>query len=219
MSPERVREARRRWQLLWNRLGVPSPDDVRDAVIAEYQAPHRHDHTLDHVLDCLEILDRHRGLAERPLEIELAIWFRDAVYDTRRDDNESASADWAIEALRSAGLATAPIDRVKRMILATCDHESDTDADGRLMLDIDLSILGRAPDRFQEYEAQVRSEFDWVREDAFRAGRLEVLSTFLERTRLFSTDALFEVYEAQARSNLERSVAQLSPSLATSSTP
>jgi predicted metal-dependent HD superfamily phosphohydrolase len=32
--------------------------------------------------------------------MELAIWFHDAVYDTRRSDNEEESAAWSIKILR-----------------------------------------------------------------------------------------------------------------------
>lgn len=93
MSPDTRRaDARRRWQGLWVRLGLAPPDGAIDALLAEYEAAHRHYHNLNHVLDCLELLDRHRHLAKRPAEVELAIWFHDAVYDTRRDDNEAASA-------------------------------------------------------------------------------------------------------------------------------
>lgn len=96
------------------------------------------------------------------------------------------------------------------MILATSHHVT-RELDDQLMLDIDLSILGREPAAFLEYEDQVRREFSWVPEHAFRAGRLKVLSGFLERPRIFSTVELHADYEQQARANLEMSVARLSP--------
>ena len=207
---QRVTDARRRWQDLWARLGGAPPDGVLDALLAAYGATDRHYHTLDHVLDCLEVLDRYEHLAKKRVEVELAIWFHDAVYDTRRDDNEQASADWSARVLRSTGVAPEPVERVERMILATRHHAAHGSPDDQLMLDIDLSILGRAPARFSEYEEQVRREFSWVPGDAFRAGRLKVLSGFLERPRIFSTVELHSAYELQARTNLATSVARLS---------
>ena len=34
--------------------------------------------------------------ASQPDAIELAIWFHDAIYDSRKSDNEASSADWRI---------------------------------------------------------------------------------------------------------------------------
>ena len=77
-------------------------------------------------------------------------------------------------------------------------------------MDIDLSILGQSEDRFDTYERQVREEYEWVTEDAFVAGRLAILKLFLERPTIYSTPFFRTRYEAQARRNLNRSLAQLS---------
>jgi len=40
-----------------------------------------------------------------PAEVELAIWFHDAIYDLWRTDNEARSADWTRDAIVAAGLS------------------------------------------------------------------------------------------------------------------
>ena len=76
-----------------------------------------------------------------------------------------------------------------------------------MMLDVDLAILGAAPGRFDEYERQIRAEYAHVPEAEFRAGRRKVLQGFVERERIYVTDAFHDALEARARANLQRSLA------------
>jgi len=62
---------------------------------------------------------------------------------------------------------------------------------------------------FGEYERQIRSEYSWVPEDAFVKGRSAILSSFLSRPRIYSTDFFYGKYEKTARENLARSISQL----------
>ena len=78
-----------------------------------------------------------------------------------------------------------------------------------LLADIDLSILGATAERFDEYEVQVRQEYAWVPGPLFRRKRGAILQAFLARPSLYSTPWLRGRFEAQARSNLQRSVARL----------
>jgi predicted metal-dependent HD superfamily phosphohydrolase len=79
----------------------------------------------------------------------------------------------------------------------------------RLLVDIDLSILGATPERFDEYEVQVRQEYAWVPGPLFRRKRGEILQAFLVRPSIYSMPWFRQRLEAQARSNLQRSVARL----------
>jgi predicted metal-dependent HD superfamily phosphohydrolase len=58
--------------------------------------------------------------------------------------------------------------------------------DAKLLTDIDLSILGADPARFDEYEEQVRKEYEWVAPEAFRTGRGRILAQFLGRPAIYS---------------------------------
>ncbi len=76
-------------------------------------------------------------------------------------------------------------------------------------MDIDLSILGRDEQTFEEYEKGVRMEYGWVHEDSFRKGRTEILNGFLERDSIYQTGYFREKYEEKARDNLRHSISLL----------
>ena len=72
-----------------------------------------------------------------------------------------------------------------------------------------LGILGAAPERFDEYEGQVREEYGWVPGFLFRSTRRRILDGFLARPRIYATDHLHERREESARANLRRSIERL----------
>ncbi|HEY9014053.1 MAG TPA: hypothetical protein VIM84_03190, partial [Gemmatimonadales bacterium] len=84
------------------------------------------------------------------------------------------------------------------------------DPDARLLCDIDLSILGRDPSRFEQFEQQIRQEYARVPELLYRNGRSRILSGFLQRASIYQTPAFVAEYETQARRNLEGALVRLS---------
>ena len=199
-----------RWAECWRELGAAPPNDVLAALLAKYAEPHRAYHTQRHLEECFAALDALRPLAVQRAEVELALWFHDAVYDTRRNDNEALSAQWAERTARDAGLGAGAAARVRELVLVTRHDGVPADDDARLLVDIDLGILGAEPARFEEYEAQVRFEYAWVPEQSFRAERARILRSFLARPAIFSTERVRAEREARARDNLARSIARLS---------
>jgi len=81
--------------------------------------------------------------------------------------------------------------------------------DARRLVDIDISILGQSEDRFDEYELQVRKEYSWVDEDAFRAARRKILEIMNDGQTIYLTPFFIKKYEEQARRNIARSLARL----------
>jgi len=101
------------WQQMWARLGAAAADgSIFDRLIACYAEPHRRYHTVRHLDECFAKFQELRTEADHPQEIELALWFHDAVYDTRRQDNEARSADWARATVRAANLPAVVGERV-----------------------------------------------------------------------------------------------------------
>ena len=195
---------------MWRQLGAANPDPrLHGELIARYSEPHRRYHTVRHLDECFERLDEIRSLARHPAEIELALWFHDAIYDVKRHDNEEKSADWARASATAAGVAADACERVYSLILSTRHQAAANGVDAEILVDIDLSILGAVLVRFDEYERQVREEYSWVPDFLFRRERKAILKEFLARPRIFSTTHFRDRYEQQARSNIERSLERL----------
>ncbi|MFD1983218.1 hypothetical protein ACFSOZ_11115 [Mesorhizobium newzealandense] len=189
-------------------------DPLKRVLSALYSAKDRHYHNLAHIEAMLALAGDYRGLLDDPEAVEAAIWFHDAVYDSRAKDNEAQSA--ALAEKKLAGRTEAGrLNRISAMIVATATHllplfEDATAArDAGLFLDMDLSILGAAPDAFDAYERAVRREYAWVEEPMWRAGRSAVLKNFLARPHIFHTEEFRQRFELQARANMARSLEAL----------
>ncbi|MGH7351804.1 MAG: HD domain-containing protein [Candidatus Methylomirabilales bacterium] len=191
-------------------MGASATDEVLlHDLTARYSEPHRKYHTLQHLDECFERLAEIKTEAVHPEEVEFALWFHDAVYDTKRQDNEVKSADWARSTVLAANLHTAVAERVHALVMATRHNAVPSGTDERILVDVDLSILGAKPERFDEYDNQIREEYSWVPGIVFRSKRRAILKEFLARPTIFSTQKFIDAYEVLARENLERSIEQL----------
>lgn len=187
-------------------------ESLKTELSAVYRGPDRHYHGLGHIAVLLALLDEHRTEIADPEAVEAAIWFHDAIYDSRRNDNEARSAILAAQKL--SGVDPQRLSRIVAMIEATATHalpdlSGQARQDAALFLDMDLAILGSEPALFDAYEVAVRREYEWVGEPAWRSGRAAVLRRFLERPAIFHTEAFRQLYEHQARANIARSLAAL----------
>lgn len=200
------------WKATWQELGVPITPALRSAyddLIARYSEPHRKYHTVRHLDECFAKLEAIRAVADRPAEVEVALWFHDAIYEIRSSENEAKSADLAAEVVRNAGKPTDSVERISDLIMATRHAAAPDGTDARVLVDVDLSILGERPERFDEYERQVREEYSWVPEALFKRERKKILEEFLARPAIFNTEHFRDCYEGQARANLKRSLHRL----------
>ncbi len=209
MAADTADDLARSWRRAWRALGAAGDgSEVRDALVAAYDEPHRSYHALQHLRECIDRFDGCRDLAEHPGEVEIALWFHDAVYDARRSDNEQRSAEWAKRALVAAAVSADAVARVAALVLATRHSQATpTGADEQLLVDVDLAILGAEPARFAEYEQQIRREYAHVPEAEFRARRSAVLAGFLARDPIYGTPRLRAALEPRARTNLALAIA------------
>lgn len=195
--------------------GAPPIDEaLKRELTVLYRDGSRHYHGIEHIEALLALAEEYRPLLSDPQAVEAAIWFHDAIYDSQAKDNEAQSADLAARRL-SGKLEATRLDRIVTMIRATAKHElprlesAAASRDAALFLDMDMSILGAAPDVFDTYEAAVRKEYAWVAQSAWTAGRSAVLHSFLERPSIYLTEEFRDRFETQARENISRSLSAL----------
>jgi predicted metal-dependent HD superfamily phosphohydrolase len=197
-----------RWEHTWRALGAPADAAERDSLMARYAEPQRRYHTLRHLDECFARVERVHALAERPGELDLALWYHDAVYDPHASDNEALSAELAVHAMQRAGLAADARERVRALIMATRHDTPPAPGDAALLVDTDLGVLAAEPERFDEYEREIRAEYAWVPGPIFRGKRRDVLRGFLARERIYASGA-FDADERRARANIARSLEAL----------
>lgn len=203
---------------LWRRDLPPDVDPVAADhagadLVARWGQPHRHYHDLTHLGSVLAVVDEHAGWASDVSAVRLAAWFHDAVYAPRRDDNERASAALARAVLRRLGVDPARVDEVVRLVRLTERHNpAPGDRNGELLCDADLSVLAGEPAAYRQYVARIRREYAHVPDQAFRAGRVGVLRRLLALPALYRVPELARRWEARARHNLTREVAELTAS-------
>jgi predicted metal-dependent HD superfamily phosphohydrolase len=214
VSPERLESMQNAWIKLLERYKVTAVNayPAFDVLVAAYSAPERHYHNLEHLTEMFRVAGRLAPNTDDPAAVQLAIWFHDAVYDSRAKDNESRSGELAVDLLGPIGVPASTIERIVRLIRATAHLDSSdppADRDTATLLDADQAILGAAEERYARYANDIRKEYDWVPAEDYRKGRAAVLSKFLARPRIFSHLLMFEEGETQARANMTAELAKL----------
>ncbi|OWK38326.1 hypothetical protein [Fimbriiglobus ruber] len=213
LSPERLDLMQRQWARLLESFGVTPADayPVFDRLVAAHSERHRHYHTLEHLWEMFRVVPRLAEAGADTRAVQLAVWFHDAVYDPRAKDNEARSAALVADWLSPLAVPVPVIARVTDLVLATAHTtaEPPADPDALVLLDADLAVLGASEARYQRYAADIRKEYAFVPDDAYRAGRAKVLEHFLDRPRLYHHPLMIAEGEEAARRNLSHELAEL----------
>ena len=185
-------------------------DALIDGLRQRYSEPQRCYHTQAHIDALLRWADALRAEIADHEAVHWAIWYHDAIYDPQAKDNEERSAQLAEAELGHAGLPIERVAQIATMIRATAHHMITTaQGDMALFLDMDLSILGVAPEYYERYVHQVRAEYGWVSDAQFAQGRAQLVAQWLDEPALFKTVYFQQRLEAQARSNLSAELVNL----------
>jgi predicted metal-dependent HD superfamily phosphohydrolase len=208
-------EQLQRLQSQWQDLVEPyNRAETGEAVFKElvelYSDNQRAYHNLSHIKALLDTAAGYKAAIENDPAVSFAIWFHDAIYNTRAKDNEEQSGELAVQALSRMAVPDDTIRLVRRMILATKHHQAEgLSDDGKLFLDFDLAILGREAEVYREYSRAIRMEYAWVPEALYRQERQKVLNSFLQRESLYFSRQMAGRFEAQARHNIEEELREL----------
>lgn len=217
----------------WNALLVsardggarPDPTPYGEELLSRWAEPHRHYHGTSHLLTVLNRVDELASHVEDPegppepgaqdLDLDavhLAAWFHDAVYRPDRSENEERSARLAERALPEVGVSEPRTAETARLVRLTVTHDpASGDLNGAVLCDADLAVLVSSPEEYAHYAAEVRQEYAFVPDAAFREGRASVLGQLLGLPRLFRTAYGRAQWEHIARRNLTTELELLTP--------
>ena len=95
--------------------------------------------------------------------------------------------------------------------MATKAHRPSAEDDGAeaWLVDLDLAVLARSEQGYQEYIQAIRKEF-WIYPGfLYRPGRIKVLRHFLDMEFIYNTPYGRQQFEEQARKNLAFELRQL----------
>lgn len=199
----------KRWHKLMNTLNVSENNDTFFMLQKAYSEPHRFYHNAKHIDDCLYWLDKASFIAKRPWEIEIALWFHDAIYLPLSTRNEIKSSRLAINFLILIGSSSERNIRVNYFIAYTKHEAYPIFGDNALMVDIDLTILGSNPEEYKIYEDNIRKEYIDVPSSIYKPKRIDILQSFLNRPSIYNTAYFSGLLENQARKNLEWAIIYL----------
>jgi len=197
------------WQSLMRAMGIPPSIECFEKLKKAYSEKHRFYHTAKHIEAMLNHLDSTVELSEHPHELELAIWFHDAIYKPFSSKNELDSAEWAKEFLTDNKYSSDGAERVYNLIMATQHNVEINSVDEQLIVDIDLTILGASPTVYEQFEQNIRKEYKLVPSIIYRKKRKELLKSFLSKQSIYNLDYFKEKYENSARLNIKKAIEAL----------
>lgn len=180
---------------------------IASSVIFSYDENSRAYHSIQHIARSLRELDAVSNEKYDKASIELAIWYHDVVYSPTSLDNEKESADRMVCDLELFE-SDLSLTKIKKMILATThDEMSVYDEDTKLLLDIDLSILGSCRFDYSIYTEDVRKEYKDLSAFKFYFGRKKFLTNLMKKN-IFRTPSMSQKYEVSARDNIQNELKQ-----------
>lgn len=168
-----------------------------------YTESHRHYHTLSHIAYMFD-LARKKDLC-LTIDQTMAVWFHDAIYNPLSADNEEMSVELYEECVRS------PNKIVKQIILDTKKH-IPTIPESKVVLDLDMAILGAPVDIYDDYYRSVRQEYSLVPDEIYNGKRIEFLKDCIQKQqkgKLYHS-SFFEKENRIAYYNMQREIDVLS---------
>ena len=185
--------------------------ELADLVISRYSEKQRFYHNLSHIHALLNTAEQFSDKFVNYDSVKLAIWFHDVIYEPKSLKNEVESAELMREKLTELFFPKGVIKKVEKLILATEKHDAaNLDGDGKLFIDLDLSILGSEESVYEKYTKAIRCEYSFVPKVLYSYRRTQVLRSFTDCQFVYFTNEMREKYEAAARRNIANEIKELS---------
>ncbi len=179
-------------------------------IVKYYTHSNRYYHTLQHLENLWQQLLPIQNHIENWDAMVFSVFYHDLVYRTTQRDNEQQSSILASQRMAQLGVPHHIITKTQSQIIATQHHQRSNDTDTNYFTDADLSILGQNWNVYSEYLQNVRKEYYLYPDFVYSIGRKKVLRLFLDLPKIYKTPHFFELYETQARHNLQQELALLS---------
>lgn len=173
----------------------------------KYSSKTRHYHNLEHLENMITELKNVESQVKNLDTLLFAIYYHDIIYKPTKSNNEHQSA--LLFKKRISETSFANLRECLAQIEATKEHKLATDNDTNILLDLDLSILGKSPKEYKKYCENIRKEYQIYPDFMYRKGRIKVLKSILELDSIYKTDFFKQEYENQAKENLRFELNQL----------
>ena len=174
-------------------------DEFFDSIFREYSS-NRFYHTIDHVIYMLDNIDNFKLTSKKRLKLEIAIWFHDVIYDSKKTDNEEKSGKYANFFLKMIGVPKKHRKEVKQLILITSHKEIPKSKLERIICDLDL--LEFSEKWHLENSFKIRKEYSHLSDDDWNKGRKEFLEFMLLKKYIYNTSEYRDGLEVKTRTNL-----------------
>lgn len=173
-------------------------------LVKAYSHKSRYYHNLTHLEEMIFWFEKYKNELQFPDEVLYSIFYHDYVYNSTRKDNELKSAEFAVKILP----ATTTINKelVFDLIIVTQTHQPKTKDDEKWLIDFDLKILSKDWDEYQTYYQQIRKEYKIYPDFLYNPGRKKALEHFLENKFIYQTHVFQDLYEQQARQNIQKEI-------------
>lgn len=172
-----------------------------------YSARSRYYHNLQHITSMIEELYKLESEIEDLDTLLFSIYYHDIIYKSTKSDNEYQSA--LLFEKRIAKTSFLHLEKCKTQIEATKEHKLSNDSDTNLLIDLDLSVLGKSPEEYIKYSENIRKEYNIYPDFMYKKGRKKVLEHFLNKDSIFKTEYFINRYEQQAINNLKTELLSL----------
>jgi len=204
---------------LWDQLAGKYCSDAAlidrffNEIASKYTSSCRHYHNLQHIQALLDLCDNYAAQLMDADIVAFSVFYHDIIYNVLRKDNEPRSAKIAVKRLQALSVLPEKIEQVKIFIEATQTHAITATVthtgDLQLFLDFDMSILGAGWAAYEAYTQQVRLEYRIYPDKIYYPGRKQFLQHCLQTEHIFQTAVFRDSYEARARENMAKELANM----------